>query len=45
VAVVGGLTLGTLLTLFVVPPVYSVLTGRNVGGALDLSELERDHAA
>jgi len=38
VAVVGGLTLGTLLTLFVVPAMYSYLTRAKMG------EVRLDHA-
>jgi len=33
VAVIGGMSLGTLLTLFVVPAMYSYLTPARVGGA------------
>jgi multidrug efflux pump len=44
VAVIGGLTLGTVLTLFVVPATYTYLTGRKVGGAL-VDESDRGPAA
>jgi len=44
VAVIGGLTLGTLLTLFVVPAMYSYLTSAKVGG-VRLEDLDTDQAA
>jgi multidrug efflux pump len=44
IAVIGGLSLGTLLTLFVVPAMYTFLTGRTVG-AIRVAELEREEAA
>lgn len=37
--IVGGMTLGTLLTLFVVPAVYSLLARRREKGSAVLSEL------
>jgi multidrug efflux pump len=44
VAVIGGLALGTFLTLFVVPAVYSYLTRRTLGG-VGAEDLEGGHAA
>jgi multidrug efflux pump len=44
IAVIGGLTLGTFLTLFVVPAMYSYLTSRTVG-VLRLEDLEDEQAA
>ncbi len=44
IAVIGGLTLGTLLTLFVVPAMYTYLTSRTVG-VLSLEDLEGEQAA
>jgi multidrug efflux pump len=43
VAVIGGLSLGTLLTLFVVPAVYTFLTRRTVG-VVGWDELDSDAA-
>ncbi len=43
VAVIGGLTLGTVLTLFVVPAMYSYLTSRTVG-VVRLEEIESGRA-
>jgi multidrug efflux pump len=45
IAVIGGLLVGTLLTLFVVPAMYSYLTGRKAGGALEIPDLEGDRVA
>ena len=44
VAVIGGLTLGTGLTLFVVPAMYTYLTRRNLARVL-AQDLESDEAA
>jgi multidrug efflux pump len=44
VAVIGGLTLGTFLTLFVVPAMYSYLTRKKVGGKF-VDEPEHGRAA
>ncbi|MGD8374657.1 MAG: efflux RND transporter permease subunit [Acidobacteriota bacterium] len=44
IAVIGGLTLGTALTLFVIPAMYTFLTGRSVG-AVDLQEAGEEQAA
>ncbi|MBX3622560.1 MAG: efflux RND transporter permease subunit, partial [Rhizobacter sp.] len=33
--IVGGMSLGTLLTVFVVPTVYSLFARRRVPGAID----------
>ena len=44
VAVIGGLTLGTLLTLFVIPAMYTYITGAKVGG-VSHEELETHQAA
>ena len=38
-AILGGLFLGTVLTLYVVPAMYSYITGKNVAKAVDLEEL------
>jgi multidrug efflux pump len=43
-AVIGGLTLGTFLTLFVVPAIYTYLT-RSTLRRSDLDQLEGDQAA
>jgi multidrug efflux pump len=34
IAIIGGMTVGTALTLFVVPAVYTFLTGAKVGGVV-----------
>ncbi len=44
IAVIGGLTLGTLLTLFVVPAMYTYLTSRTIG-VLRLEDIEDEQAA
>ena len=44
VAVIGGLSLGTLLTLFVVPAIYTFIAGRTVGATV-LDGAEEDRAA
>jgi multidrug efflux pump len=44
IAVIGGLFLGTLLTLFVVPAMYTYLTSRRIGG-LSMEDLESTRAA
>ncbi|HXI01793.1 MAG TPA: efflux RND transporter permease subunit, partial [Candidatus Saccharimonadales bacterium] len=44
IAVIGGLTLGTFLTLFVVPAMYSYLTSRTVGG-VRIDDIESTQAA
>ncbi len=44
IAIIGGMTVGTALTLFVVPAVYTYLTGSKVGG-VSLEELEERQAA
>ena len=40
IAIIGGLLVGTLLTLFVVPAIYTVLASRTVRDAVGEAELE-----
>jgi multidrug efflux pump len=43
--IVGGMSLGTLLTLFVVPTVYTLFARRSVPGAIDTPSNELSHQA
>jgi len=43
IAVIGGLVLGTLLTLYVVPAMYSFLTSRVRSGLLVVDDFELEH--
>ena len=42
--IVGGMTFGTLLTLFVVPTVYTLLARREPSGPLEIEELQQEAA-
>jgi multidrug efflux pump len=42
--IVGGMSLGTLLTIFVVPTMYTLLARRHAPGAKKEESLPHDHA-